>query len=129
MRKVLIMFVVAALVVGRPSYSRAQNNPGIEFSLAISAAAADLVYTPAKVVVAIGGLALGAITGFLTGGDTRSAYAIWVPAASGTYILTASHLEGTIPIEFFGSDYADRPSAPSTAAMEAGGIYEAQYSK
>jgi hypothetical protein len=63
----------------------------------------------------------------LTGGDVRSAYAIWVPAASGTYFLTAANFEGSEPIEFIGSDYADRPS-PGSSAAEAGGIYEAQYS-
>ncbi len=128
MRKVLIIFVVAVLVAGRPASSRAQD-PATEFGLAFGAAGADLAYVPAKLVLATGGLILGTVTGVLTGGDVRSAYAVWVPAASGTYILTASHLDGTVPIEFFGTDYADRPSRAAVAAMEAGGIYEAQYSR
>ena len=71
-------------------------------------------------------LALGSLTGALTGGDVRAAYALWVPAASGTYLLTPAHLEGTVPIEFFGSDYADQPSTAATA-VEGGGIYDIQY--
>jgi len=51
-----------------------------------------------------------------------------VPAASGTYLLTPAHLEGTVPIEFFGSDYADQVSGSSTTG-EGSGIYDAQYSR
>ena len=126
MPRILLVVVTVAFVLSRPSEGRA-HSPGQEFGLAISTAAADLVYTPAKVTVAMVGLALGAVTGVLTGGDVRAAYAIWVPAAGGTYMLRPSHLEGTEPIEFFGSDYADRPSGSATA--EAGGVYEAQYSR
>ena len=126
MRRTLALAVLAMLVFGRPGAARAHHDR--EFGLAIGAAASDLVYTPAKVIVAIGGLALGGITGLLTGGNTRAAYAVWVPAASGTFVLTPAHLEGAEPIEFFGSDYADRPSTGS-GVTEGRGIYEAQYSR
>ena len=124
-RTSIVAILAAALVVGRPVPGRAAS-PGQEFGMAITATFANLLYTPAKVAVAVVGLAVGGITGVLTGGDTRSAYAIWVPAASGTYILRVANLEGTEPIEFFGTDYADTPST-GQAAAEAGGIYEAQY--
>jgi hypothetical protein len=127
MQRLLIILMFTAVVLGRPVSARAHDQPGADFGLAIGAAASNLLYTPAKVVMATAGLAVGAVTGMLTGGDVRSAYAIWVPAASGTYFLTAANLEGTEPIEFMGSDYADRPS-PGSAAAEAGGIYESQYS-
>jgi hypothetical protein len=119
--------LVLALVVGRPVAGRAAS-PGTEFAMALGAAGANLLYTPAKVVVAVGGLVVGALTGVLTAGDTRAAYAIWVPAASGTYVLRPANLDGSEPIAFFGNDYADTPSTLS-AAPEAGGIYEAQYSR
>jgi hypothetical protein len=124
MRRVLVALVLLGGVLGRPAPLRAQS-PVVEFGLAVGAAGANLVYLPVKGVVALGGLVLGALTGALTGGDVRAAYAVWVPAASGTYLLTPAHLEGTVPIEFFGSDYADRPS---TAVMaEGAGIYDIQY--
>jgi len=126
MRRVLVVVVLGILLLGRPVPGRAQ--PGAEFGLAIGAAAANLVYTPVKVITAFGGLALGGMTGLLTGGDVRAAYAVWVPAASGTFMLTPNNLDGTEPIEFFGSDYADRPSK-GAAVTEARGIYEAQYSR
>jgi hypothetical protein len=119
--------LAAALVLGRPVPGRTAT-PGAEFGMAVGAAAANLLYLPGKAIVAAGGLVLGGVVGVLTAGDTRAAYAVWVPAASGTYLLRPANLEGTQPVEFFGSDYADTPSA-GPAAAEAGGIYEAQYSR
>ena len=126
MRRALVVIVLATLVIGRPVPARAHHD--VEFGLAMEAAALNIVYTPAKFLTAIGGLALGGLTGLLTGGDTRAAYAVWAPTASGTFMLTPAHLEGKRPIEFFGSDYADRPSDAS-GPVEGRGIYEAQYSR
>src|SRR6266571_3352446 len=125
MRKVLMALLLLGVVLGRPAVLRAES-PAAEFGLAVGAAAGNLVYLPVKVIVAFGGLALGSLTGVLTGGDVRAAYAVWVPAASGTYLLTPAHLEGTVPIEFFGSDYADQSSRAAGAA-EGAGIYDIQY--
>src|SRR5438093_13508788 len=126
MRSVLVSLVLLGVVLGRPAQLRA-HCAAAEFGLAVGAAAGNLVYLPVKVIVAFGGLALGSMTGVLTGGDVRAAYAVWVPAASGTYLLTPANLEGTEPIEFFGSDYADRPSTAAT--VEGAGIYDIQYSR
>jgi len=125
MRRVLVALVVLGVVLGRPAVLRAES-AAAEFGLAVGAAAGNLLYLPGKVVVALGGLVLGAVTGVLTGGDVRAAYAVWVPAASGTYLLTPAHLEGTVPIEFFGSDYADQ-SSKAAGAAEGAGIYDIQY--
>jgi hypothetical protein len=127
MRRVLGILVLATFVLGRPVTGRAQSQ-GQEFGLAVGAAAGNLLYFPAKVLVAIGGGALGGLTGLLTGGDVRAAYAVWVPAASGTYLLTPANLEGRVPLEFFGSDYADQPSQ-AIGSGEAAGIYEMEYSR
>ncbi len=125
MRRVLVALVLLGVVLGRPAVLRAES-AAAEFGLAVGAAAGNLVYLPVKVIVALGGLALGGLTGALTGGDERAAYAVWVPAASGTYLLTPAHLEGTVPIEFFGSDYADQ-SSKTAGATEGAGIYDIQY--
>jgi hypothetical protein len=108
MRKTIAGFMVAATLCG-PAVARAQD-PGREVELSVLAAVSNLWYTPAKVVVATLGLAAGAVAGTLSGGDTRTAYAFWVPAAGGSYFVTADQMAGRVPMEFFGSDYADRPS-------------------
>src|SRR5919201_5345537 len=110
-RSVLAGLLLVGVVLGRPMTGAAHvRTPGQEFGLAVGAAASNILYVPAKVVVAAGGLLLGSLTGFLTGGNVGAAYAVWVPTASGTFLLTPDHLDGTREVLFFGNDYADRPS-------------------
>jgi len=123
--RVVAGLLLSALVLGSPLPGRAHTQAG-EAGLALGAAVVDLVYVPAKIVCAFGGMALGTATGLLTGGDVRAAYAFWVPAGSGTYFLTPAHLDGTRPIEFFGADYADRPSTVSREG-EVATAYDALY--
>src|SRR5215470_3719562 len=119
MRTLVIAVVLGTLVLGRPLPGHAQ--PGREFGLGVLSAGANLFYVPAKLLTAVGGLALGGLAGFLTGGDQRAAYGVMVPAATGTFILGPANLAGTEPIQFFGSDYADTPSR-SADATEGRGI-------
>jgi hypothetical protein len=93
---------------------------------ALGAALLNLGYVPAKAFIAVSGLVIGGVVGLLNGGDTRSAYALWVPAASGTFFLRPSHLDGTQRVEFFGTDYADRPSA-AKEDMPGRSVYDALY--
>ena len=109
MRQTIVSLVLAASLAAVPSVARA-TDPGEEVGFSALAALTNILYTPAKVVVAAGGLTAGALAGFFTGGDTRSAYAFWVPSAGGDFFLTASMMDGRRPVQFFGDDYADRPS-------------------
>ena len=75
--------------------------------------------------MAVVGLAAGSVAGIATGGDERAAYGLWVPMASGTWFVTPDQIEGTRPIDFFGSDYADTPTSlypaePGRASYDAG---------
>jgi hypothetical protein len=109
-RSLVISLTVAALLLGRPGQGRAATQ-GEEAGWAVGAAVLNVFYLPTKLLVAGGGLVLGAVAGVLTLGDTRSAYALWVPTAGGTYVLRPEHMAGTERVEFFGSDYADTPSS------------------
>jgi len=124
MRKTFAVLALAGLMLGRPSVGRA-DSPGREAGLALGAAVSNLLYVPVKILFATGGLIVGSWAGLLTGGDVRAAYAVWVPTASGTYFLRPAHLEGTEPLEFVGTDYADRPST----AIGGAGLYEVEYSR
>ncbi len=112
MRKVSITLLLMAFLTGWPVRAE-DREPVREFGLAGASAAANLLYTPPKLVTALIGLPLGAITGVCTGLNVRSMYAVWVPTVTGTYFLTPAHLERTRPIEFFGSHY------PTTLGCEA----------
>jgi hypothetical protein len=129
MRNVVAGLLFGALILGAGAPARAQcvgQCEASEVGLSFAAAASNLVYFPAKLTVAAFGLVAGGINGFLTGGDTRAAYAVWVPTATGTFLLTPRNFDGTEPIQFFGTDWADRPS---TASRENDGsrIYDAGY--
>ena len=112
MQKVSMTLVLMALLAGWPARAE-DRQPLTEFGLAGASAVANLLYTPPKLVTALIGLPLGAITGVCTGLDVRSMYAVWVPTVTGTYFLTPAHFEGTRPIEFLGSHY------PTTLGCEA----------
>ena len=112
MRRASITLLLMAFLACGPV--RAQDrDPGREFGLAGVSVAANLLYTPPKLLMALIGLPVGALTGVFTGLNVRSMYAVWVPTVTGTYFVTPAHLEGTRPIEFFGSHY------PTTLGCEA----------
>jgi hypothetical protein len=122
MRRLIVTAVLFGLVVtGRPA---AANTQAEEAGRALASVGMNIFWVPAKAIMAVVGLAAGSIVGMATGGDTRSAYALWVPMASGTWFVTPDQVDGTRPIEWFGSDYADTPSGllpgePGRASYEA----------
>ena len=125
MRTLTVALFSAVLLAGQPGAARAEDG-GSEVGLALGAAALDVVYVPCKAIMAVGGLIAGGVVGTLTGGDTRAAYALWVPSAGGTFIVRPAQLDGTEPLDFFGKDYADKPS-PRARTLEGSSIYEALY--
>ena len=104
MRSACIALLVVALVVGSPMRASARD-AGREAALAGASVAANILYTPAKAVLALGGLLAGGITFVATGLNERAAYAIWVPTIGGTYFITPARLDGIKPIHFIGSRY------------------------
>ncbi len=127
MRKTIATFVLLGVLVGTPAVSRAVD-PGEEILFSSLAAFTNLVYIPSKLVVAGAGLVAGTVAGTLNGGDTRAAYAFWVPAAGGSYFVTSDQLAGKEPVEFFGSDYADTPST-YCRVQYGSGMYDAMYDR
>jgi len=101
--------LAVALSLGSAMPARALTQAE-EAGFAVIATGANIFWVPAKLVVAAVAMPVGGIAGALSGGDARTAYAIWVPALGGTFFLTNGHLDGSKPIEFLGSDYPDRPS-------------------
>jgi len=122
MRTLIVTAVLFGLLAtGRPA---AANTQVEEAGRALASVGMNIFWLPAKAIMAAVGLAAGSVVGLATGGDERSAYALWVPLASGTWFVTPDQVDGTRPMEFFGSDYADRPSElllgePGRASYEA----------
>jgi hypothetical protein len=115
-RMVMAGLLGVALATASPAHALTQ---GEEAGFALLAAWGNVLYVPAKTIACAVSMPVGALAGWLSGGDERSAYAIWVPMAGGTWFLTPAHLEGREPIAFFGDDYADRPSTASPGANSA----------
>jgi len=109
MRKTIALLLLVGTLCVTAKPARAVD-PGEEVLFAGVAAAVNIFYVPAKVLLAGVGLPVGALVGALTGGDTRAAYSVWVPTVGGKYFLTPDQMAGRTDVEFIGSDYADRPS-------------------
>jgi hypothetical protein len=123
-RRLVIALTVAALLLGRPTQGGAATQID-EVGWSLGAAAFNIFYIPAKLAVAGCGLAAGAAAGVLTLGNQRAAYAFWVPAAGGTFMLRPEHLADEERVEFFGSDYADTPSTFTGKGSST--LYESSY--
>ena len=124
MRRLTAALVLLGLVASaRPAGAVIQ---GEEAGRALAALGLNIFYIPAKAVMAVLGMVAGGFVGVATGGDERASYAVLVPVTSGTWFVTPDHIEGSRPIEFFGSDYSDRPS--ELGESEPGrGSYDAMY--
>ena len=107
-RRVLAAGWVAGVLVA-PASAR-EVTQAEEAGLTLVATWANIFYLPAKAAVALGSIPVGGVAGVLSGGDMRTAYGIWVPAMGGTWFLTNGHLDGSKQLEFFGTDYEDRPT-------------------
>jgi hypothetical protein len=125
MRRILVGVMLAALLTV-PTVPARADTAGAEAGYALLAGFANLGYGPVKVLMAAGGLAVGAVMSVLSGGDDRAANALWVPTASGTYFLTPDNISGKVPIEFIGTDYADKSSTIG-AVGDRTRIYDAMY--
>jgi hypothetical protein len=125
MRTLVAGILCGTIMLGSVNPARA-NDGGAGAGWAMVAAACNVFYTPAKTMLALFGLVGGGITGALTGGNEGAAYAVWVPTAGGTFFLSPEQMAGTRPIEFFGSDYADRPST-ADRQNNSSKLYDALY--
>lgn len=111
-----LVAVVLTIALAAPALAtEPRDNQGLEAGSAVSASYLNLVYLPAKLVVAAVGAVAGGVAGVLTGGDQRAAYAIWVPTLGGDYFVRPENMNGGRPLAFFGNDYVDRPSRAGSA--------------
>ncbi len=76
----------------------------------------NIVYFPAKVVYAAGGLVAGGLGWIFSGGDEEVAMGVIKPAIQGDYVITPTHLRGDEQLVFVGgSDERARLAAVSAA--------------
>jgi hypothetical protein len=123
--KAMLLAVLLGLTSATSSHALTQAE---EAFFSVLATGVNIFYVPAKFLVAAAAIPVGGLAGAFSGGDSRTAYAIWVPAMGGTYFITNGHLDGSKPIEFFGYDYDDK-LAPVQHGEDRTMIYDTPYSE
>jgi hypothetical protein len=79
--------------------------------IGIAAGLASLVYTPAKVLYAIGGGLAAGMAYVVSAGDQDVTAPILTPSVRGDYVVTPAHLRGEKSLEFFGREPESPPRA------------------
>jgi len=79
------------------------HGAGAEFGLGLASVGLSIVYTPFRVVYGLVGAGLGGFGGWATGGDMRTAEAIWRPTVEGHYAIRPDHLDGRERFRFNGA--------------------------
>jgi hypothetical protein len=71
-------------------------------------------YGAVKTAFAIGGGIVGGITWAVTGGNTETAKAVWIPSMTGDYVVQPQHLTGEKTLRFVGGSF-DEPTPQRSA--------------
>jgi hypothetical protein len=92
-----------------------------EAGIGVAAGLVSLVYTPAKVLYAIGGGAIAGMAYLASAGDQDVTEPILTPSLHGDYIVRPEHLRGERPLEFFGREPepVEPPSVASGDGLDA----------
>lgn len=124
----LLVFMIALGIVAAPSLSMARDSAevvGKEGGLGAAAALSSLVYAPAKLLYATGGLVVGAFAWAFTAGDTEVASAVFTRSLKGTYVITPGMLTGDETVEFIGREESEAyaPVGAVASASQASQTY------
>jgi hypothetical protein len=71
-------------------------------------------YGAMKTAFAIGGGIVGGLAWAVTGGDTETAKAVWIPSMTGDYVVQPQHLTGEKTLRFVGGSFDE--STPQRSA-------------
>ena len=105
LRRHSIAWALAALLFGAPPLvpiAKAESGLASEGVIGLGSASASLVYSPLKIVYAVGGMALSALTLVWTFGNTDVAGPIFTQTVGGDYVVTPGHLRRERKLEFLG---------------------------
>ncbi|MBY0400331.1 hypothetical protein K2X89_08555 [Myxococcota bacterium] len=108
----LLAVGLAACLLASPSVVFAGDHTkevSKESGMGAAAALTSLVYSPVKLVYAVGGLVIGSLAWVFTAGDTDVADKVYVRSLRGTYVITPEILRGEEPLVFIGRDPSVMP--------------------
>lgn len=79
-------------------------------------------YGAVKTAFAIGGGIVGGLAWAVTGGDTETAKAVWIPSMTGDYVVQAQHLTGEKTLRFVGGSFDASPPQRSARNQTTRGL-------
>jgi hypothetical protein len=84
----------------------------------MAAAITTLVYSPLKLLYAVGGPPASGLAWIFSGGDSTVAKTVMTRSVRGTYVITPEHLQGREQLEFVGRapEYRSAPDPAQVAA-------------
>jgi len=124
--RMFVAGLLAAVLVTAPSMAFAESDTAEvskESGLGAAAAISSLVYGPAKILYAAGGLVIGGFAYVFTAGDTQVAKKVFTRSLRGDYVITPAILTGEDKLEFIGRDLDDT-AAPAASVASAAPAYE-----
>ena len=120
--RVVLTALLAVSLVATPTMALAGSTASevsYESSLGAAAALSNLVYGPAKLLYAAGGLIVGAFAWAFTAGDSEVAETVFTRSLRGTYVITPEILLGEQRLEFIGRDIGEAKAPPAAVASAA----------
>ncbi|HJT19883.1 MAG TPA: hypothetical protein VJ746_05410 [Nitrospira sp.] len=108
---VILCFLLSITVapVSAPAQDSTSGSDGSEGTgIQVASWALTVPYCLGKTAFAIGGGLVGGLGYLFSGGNAKTAKAIWVTSIYGTYILRPAHLRGEEPIHFLGQSSEDQ---------------------
>jgi hypothetical protein len=101
--RLLTIAVFALGLTLAPAKSRAQQEDlGNEAGWGAAAALSSLLYSPVKLIYALGGGLTAGMAWLFSAGDSDVVNPIIDASLRGDYVITPSHLRGERPVEFIG---------------------------
>jgi hypothetical protein len=114
MRRVLLVagltFSLLAAPLTAPTTAAAGDSAevvGREGGLGAAAGLSSLIYAPAKLLYATGGLVVGAFAWVFTAGDSEVASKVFTRSLKGTYVITPAMLTGDESVQFIGREESE----------------------
>jgi hypothetical protein len=101
----LVGAIMLGLILITVSPATAEDKPANtseNVALEVTSLLLTAPYGAVKLAYALGGTIVGGLAWVGTGGDTKVARSIWVPAITGDYIIRPENLSGQRPIHFVG---------------------------
>lgn len=102
-RRALALLTAGLALSGAPAAASVEDQSLVwEGGFGAAAAVASLLYSPVKLVYAVGGIALGGVSFLWTWGDRDTLKTVVNMSLGGDYVITPEHLGGSKDLRFTG---------------------------